>query len=49
MTAPFPQTMDYAGHNLPSRIECDIYDLVVEGNLPPEIRGIWFPSVPDPQ
>ncbi len=49
MTAPFPQTMDYSGHNLPSRIECDIYDLVVEGNLPPEIRGIWYQSVPDPQ
>ncbi len=49
MTAPFPQTMDYSGHNAPSRIECDIYDLVVEGNLPPEIRGIWYQSVPDPQ
>jgi carotenoid cleavage dioxygenase-like enzyme len=49
MTAPFPQTMDFSGHNLPSRIECDIYDLVVEGNLPPEIRGIWYQSVPDPQ
>ena len=49
MTAPFPQTMDYSGHNAPSRIECDIYDLVVEGSLPPEIRGIWYQSVPDPQ
>jgi carotenoid cleavage dioxygenase-like enzyme len=49
MTVPFPPTMDYSGHNLPSRIECDIYDLVVEGNLPAEIRGCWYQSVPDPQ
>jgi hypothetical protein len=28
MTAPFPHTMDYSGHNLPSRIECDIYGRV---------------------
>jgi carotenoid cleavage dioxygenase-like enzyme len=45
----FPQTMDFAGFNAPSRIECDIYDLVVEGEIPTEIHGSWFRSVPDPQ
>jgi carotenoid cleavage dioxygenase-like enzyme len=49
MTTPFPNTPDFAGHNQPARIECDIYDLVVEGTLPAEFNGSWFRSVPDPQ
>ena len=49
MTKPFPQTMDFAGYNAPSRIECDVFDLVVEGELPAEIAGNWYRSIPDPQ
>lgn len=49
MTHPFPQSMDYAEHNAPMRMECDIYDLVVEGEIPAEINGTWYRSVPDPQ
>ena len=49
MTKPFPQTMDFVGFNAPSRIEADIYDLVVEGELPAEINGNWYRSIPDPQ
>ncbi len=49
MTKPFPQTMDFAGFNAPSRIECDIFDLVVEGEIPDEINGAWYRSIPDPQ
>ena len=49
MTKPFPQTMDYAGYNAPSRIECDVFDLVVEGEIPAEIAGAWYRSIPDPQ
>lgn len=49
MTHPFPQSMDYAGHNEPMRVECDIYDLVIEGEVPEEINGVWYRSVPDPQ
>lgn len=49
MTQPFPETMDYAGFNQPSRIEGDIYDLVIEGELPAEINGYWFRATPDPQ
>ena len=41
--------MDYAGHNEPMRIEADIYDLVVEGEIPKEINGVFYRSVPDPQ
>lgn len=49
MTKPFPQTMDFAGFNAPSRIEADIYDLVVEGELPPGLNGAWYRMTPDPQ
>ena len=49
MSTTFPNTPDFIGHNAPSRIEADIYDLVVEGTLPPEIEGSWFRSIPDPQ
>jgi carotenoid cleavage dioxygenase-like enzyme len=49
MTQPFPQDMDFGGYNAPSRVECEVYDLVVEGRLPEEIAGTWYQSVPDPQ
>lgn len=49
MTHPFPQSPDFGGHNEPMRIECDIYDMVVEGEIPAEINGVWYRSVPDPQ
>jgi carotenoid cleavage dioxygenase len=49
MTTPFPATPDFSGHNAPSRIECDVYDLVVEGTLPAEFEGYWYRSTPDPQ
>jgi carotenoid cleavage dioxygenase-like enzyme len=49
MAKPFPNTLDFAGWNAPSRIECDIYDLVTEGIVPEEINGSWYRSIPDPQ
>ena len=49
MTRPFPETPDFSGYNAPSRIECDIFDLVVAGEWPAEIDGYWFRSIPDPQ
>jgi len=49
MTHAFPQTPDYIGHNEPVRIECDIFDLIVEGEIPKEINGVWYRSIPDPQ
>jgi carotenoid cleavage dioxygenase len=49
MTRPFPQTMDFSGYNAPSRIEADIYDLVIEGEIPAEINGRWYRATPDPQ
>lgn len=49
MTKAFPETQDFTGFNRPSRIEADIYDLVVIGEVPAEICGSWYQSVPDPQ
>jgi carotenoid cleavage dioxygenase len=49
MTTKFPDSFDYQAFNAPMRTECDIYDLVVEGNLPKEINGQWYRTVPDPQ
>jgi carotenoid cleavage dioxygenase-like enzyme len=49
MTTKFPDTFDFNGVNAPMRVECDIYDLIVEGNLPKEIHGAWYRTIPDPQ
>jgi carotenoid cleavage dioxygenase len=49
MTKPFPKTMDFSGYNAPSRVECDICDLIVEGEVPREIEGSWYRCIPDPQ
>jgi len=49
MSTPFPHSMDFGGFNAPSRVECDIYDLVVHGQVPQEIDGVWYRSIPDPQ
>lgn len=49
MTTPFPHSMDFTGFNAPSRVECDIFDLVVHGEIPKEINGAWFRTIPDPQ
>ena len=49
MTTPFPHTMDFIGFNAPSRIEADVFDLVVHGEIPKEINGAWYRCIPDPQ
>ncbi len=49
MSRPFPTSPQFTGHNTPSRIECDVEDLVVEGALPDEIQGSWYRAIPDPQ
>jgi carotenoid cleavage dioxygenase-like enzyme len=49
VTTSFPNHPDFTGFNEPMRMECDLYDLVVEGKVPEEINGSWFRSIPDPQ
>jgi carotenoid cleavage dioxygenase-like enzyme len=47
--ARFPDTPSFTGFNTPSRIEADIADLDVEGEIPAEINGAFFRVQPDPQ
>jgi carotenoid cleavage dioxygenase-like enzyme len=47
MTHAYPEVFDFQGFNAPSRIECDVYDLIVEGEIPAEIGGSWYRAIPD--
>ncbi len=48
MTAPFPATATFTGFNEPCRIEADVFDLEVEGELPSELDGTFYRCGPDP-
>lgn len=50
MNNRFPPTAEFSGPLYsPSRIEADVLDLEVEGNLPDSIRGVFYQVAPDPQ
>jgi carotenoid cleavage dioxygenase len=49
VTKPFPETPAFTGYNAPSRVEADIFDLEIHGELPAEINGVWYRMTPDPQ
>jgi carotenoid cleavage dioxygenase-like enzyme len=48
MTQPFPDNMFLTGATAPSGIECDAPDLIVEGELPADLQGVYFRNGPDP-
>ena len=45
----FPQTPSFRGFNQPSRIEADVPDLELEGEIPQDIDGVFYRVAPDPQ
>lgn len=45
----FPDLPIYTGFNKPSRMEVDISDLEIEGQLPSEMDGVFFRAGPDPR
>jgi carotenoid cleavage dioxygenase len=47
--AHFPDTPSFAGFNTPSRIEADIADLDIVGEIPVELNGAFYRVQPDPQ
>jgi carotenoid cleavage dioxygenase len=49
MTKPFPRNPHYSGFNAPFRMECDLFDLEIEGEIPEDIHGTWYRCGPDPQ
>lgn len=48
MTKPFPHHPFLSGASAPSGIECDAPDLIVEGELPADLQGVYFRNGPDP-
>jgi len=48
MATTFPETDAFQGLNAPVRMEVDIRNLPVEGEIPAEINGAFFRAVPDP-
>lgn len=49
MGLQFPATPTFTDFDAPVRIECDIYDLEVIGDLPRELEGSWYRCGPDTQ
>jgi carotenoid cleavage dioxygenase len=49
VTKPFPESAAFQGYNTPSRVEADIFDLEVHGELPGDLKGVWYRMTPDPQ
>ena len=47
--AKFPKTMNFTGANAPVRIEGEVHDLEVDGEIPADIDGAFFRVSPDPQ
>ncbi|MED4602425.1 carotenoid oxygenase family protein [Paenibacillus validus] len=45
----FPDLPIYTGFNTPSRMEVDIYDVEVDGDIPADINGAFYRVGPDPQ
>lgn len=48
MSAPFPDTATFTGFNSPSRIEAEVFDLEVQGELPSGLEGTFYRCGPDP-
>jgi len=48
MTQPFPEHDYLTGYSAPSGIECDAPDLIIEGELPADLQGVYFRNGPDP-
>jgi carotenoid cleavage dioxygenase-like enzyme len=47
MSFRFPETPTYTGFNAPSRVEAEIFDLEVEGEVPAALHGTFYRVGPD--
>jgi len=45
----FPDQLIYRGYAAPARIEADVYDLEIEGEIPAGLDGIYYRASADPQ
>jgi carotenoid cleavage dioxygenase-like enzyme len=48
MTTPFPPNIFLDGYFAPMSMECDAPDLVVQGELPTDLQGVYYRNGPDP-
>lgn len=49
MTQPYPPDRYLQGNFAPLRMECDLHDVIVEGEVPRELCGTYYRNGPDPQ
>ncbi|HWW63485.1 MAG TPA: carotenoid oxygenase family protein [Sphingomonadaceae bacterium] len=49
MTHPFPDTPTFQGFDWPVRTDAEVYDLVVEGEIPASISGTYYRCGPEHQ
>ena len=49
MTTPYPDHPQLAGNFAPIRMECDIDDVIVRGELPTDLDVTYYRNGPDPQ
>ena len=49
MTTTYPSHPNLDGNYAPLRMECDLNDLIVEGEIPKDLFGSYYRNGPDPQ
>lgn len=48
LKSKWPIALDLAGGNTPCRVECEVADLIVHGEIPKEIEGNFYRVMCDP-
>ncbi|MDX1383157.1 MAG: carotenoid oxygenase family protein [Thermoanaerobaculia bacterium] len=49
MTTTYPDHPQLRGNFAPLRMECDLHDVIVEGEIPADLNGTYYRNGPDPQ
>ena len=49
MTEVYPSHPNLAGNYAPLRMDCDIQDFIIEGEVPTDLFGSYYRNGPDPQ
>ena len=49
MVQPYPKEDHLVGNFAPIRMECNIDDLIIDGEIPEEINGTYYRNGPDPK
>ena len=49
MTTSYPDHPQLRGNFAPLRMECDLDDVIIEGEIPADLNGTYYRNGPDPQ